>query len=86
MKQKPSLIVIIGPTASGKSTLALKLARKFNGEIVSADSRQIYKGMDIGTAKPGKKEMANIKHHLIDIKNPNEDYAPGNTKETPLGR
>ena len=68
------LIVILGPTASGKSELGLKLAKKFNGEIVSADSRQVYKGMDIGTAKPTKKERKEILHYLIDIKNPNQIY------------
>jgi len=68
------LIVILGPTASGKSELGLKLAKKFNGEIVSADSRQIYREMDIGTAKPTKKEREEILHHLIDIKNPNQIY------------
>ncbi len=77
----PKLVVIIGPTASGKSDLAVKIAKKFNGEIVSADSRQIYRGMDIGTAKPGKKEMAAIRHYLIDIKNPNQDYAAGQYKK-----
>ena len=68
------LIVILGPTASGKSELGLKLAKKFNGEIVSADSKQIYKEMDIGTAKPTKKEREEILHHLINIKNPNQIY------------
>ncbi len=68
------LIVILGPTASGKSELAVKLAKKFKGEIVSADSRQVYKGMDIGTAKPTKKEREEILHYLIDIKNPNQIY------------
>lgn len=68
------LIVIAGPTASGKTELAVKLAKKFNGEIVSADSRQIYRKLDIGTAKPAKKEQAEIKHHLISIKNPDEPY------------
>ena len=78
------LIVIIGPTASGKSALAIKIAKKFNVEIVSADSRQIYKEMDIGTAKPTKKEKIEIKHHLIDIKNPNEDYTAGQYKKDTL--
>ena len=78
---KGKILVIVGPTASGKSDLAVKIAKKFNGEIVSADSRQIYRGMDIGTAKPGKKEIAAIKHHLIDIKNPNQDYAAGQFKK-----
>ncbi len=81
MKQKRSLIVILCPTASGKSALAIKIAHKLNGEIVSADSRQIYRGMDIGTAKPTKKEMVSVKHHLIDIKNPNEDYSAGQYKK-----
>jgi tRNA dimethylallyltransferase len=61
------LIVILGPTASGKTELAIKLAKKFNGEIVNADSRQVYKGMDIGTAKPTKKEMRGVPHHLLDV-------------------
>jgi len=68
------LIVILGPTASGKSELAIKLAKKLKGEIVSADSRQVYKGMDIGTAKPTKKERKEILHYLVDIKNPNQIY------------
>ncbi len=69
------MIAIVGPTASGKTALALELARQLNGEIVSADSRQIYRGMDIGTAKPTKAEMSAVPHHLIDIKYPNEDYS-----------
>ena len=64
------LIVVLGPTASGKSELAVKLARKFNGEVVSVDSRQVYKGMDIGTGKVTKQEMAGVPHHLLDIASP----------------
>jgi len=64
------LIVILGPTASGKTDLAIKLAKKFNGEIISADSRQIYKGMDIGTSKVTKKEMEGIPHYLLDVASP----------------
>ncbi len=78
---KPKLVVVLGPTASGKSDLALNLAKKFEGEIVSADSQQIYRKMDIGTAKPTKKEQNKIKHHLIDIKNPNENYSVGQYKK-----
>ena len=86
--KKLKLLVILGPTASGKSALAIKIAKKFNGEIVSADSRQIYQEMDIGTGKITKKDlprgkagMRGIKHHLIDIKNPNEDYSVGEYKK-----
>ena len=64
------IIVISGPTASGKTALAVELAKKFNSEVVSADSMQIYKGMDIGTAKPTAEEMQGIKHNLIDIAEP----------------
>jgi len=68
------LIVILGPTASGKSELAVKLAKKFNGEIVSADSRQVYKGMDIGTGKITKKEMQGIPHYLLDVASPKRRF------------
>jgi len=69
------VIAIVGPTAVGKTALALELARRLDGEIISCDSMQIYKHMDIGTAKPTKEEMAEIPHHLIDIKEPNEDFS-----------
>ena len=69
------VIAIVGPTAVGKTALALNLARELNGEIISCDSMQIYKGMDIGTAKPTKEELASIPHHLIDIKEPNEEFS-----------
>jgi len=68
------LIVILGPTASGKTSLAIKLAQSFNGEIISADSRQIYKNMTIGTAKPSKDELGAIKHHLIDCVRPDHNF------------
>ena len=68
------LIVILGPTASGKSGLAVKLAKKFNGEIISADSRQVYKGMDIGTGKVTKKEMEGIFHYLLDVVSPKRRF------------
>ncbi len=73
-KKLPKLIVILGSTATGKTGLATKLAKKFNGEIISADSRQIYKEMTIGTAQPTKKEMKAIPHYLIDIISPNENF------------
>jgi len=69
------LIVILGPTASGKTALAIKLAKELDGEIVTADSMQVYKGMDIGTAKPDIDEQSGIVHHLIDIVSPNEDFS-----------
>jgi len=68
------LIVILGPTASGKSELAVKLAKKFKGEIISADSRQVYKGMNIGTGKITKKEMAGVPHHLLSVASPKRKF------------
>lgn len=68
----PKVIVIVGPTASGKSALALELAQKYNSEIISADSRAIYRGMSIGSAKPTLEEQALVPHHLIDIANPDQ--------------
>ena len=69
---KPPLVLIVGPTAVGKTELAIQLAERLNGEIISADSRLFYRGMDIGTAKPSPEEMARVPHHLIDIANPDE--------------
>ncbi|MBI2980083.1 MAG: tRNA (adenosine(37)-N6)-dimethylallyltransferase MiaA [Chloroflexi bacterium] len=69
------LVAIVGPTATGKSQQAVHLAQQFNGEIVSADSRQVYCHMDIGTAKPGREEQSLVPHHLIDIVNPDEDFS-----------
>jgi tRNA dimethylallyltransferase len=69
------LVVIVGPTAVGKTALSLKLAKQFNGEIVSGDSMQIYRGLDIGTAKATPAEQAQVPHHLIDIANPTENYS-----------
>ncbi|OGG58055.1 tRNA (adenosine(37)-N6)-dimethylallyltransferase MiaA [Candidatus Kaiserbacteria bacterium RIFCSPHIGHO2_01_FULL_55_17] len=70
MAKKQKILIIVGPTSSGKSTLAVALARKFNGEIISADSRQVYRGLDIGTGKITKHEMKGIRHHLLDIASP----------------
>ena len=69
------VFAIVGPTAVGKTALAIELAKKYNGEIISSDSMQIYRGMDIGTAKPTKKELSAVPHHLIDIKNPDENFS-----------
>lgn len=68
------LIAVVGETASGKSGLALKIARRYNGEIICADSRTIYKAMDIGTAKPSMQERAEIQHHLLDVVAPGESF------------
>ena len=65
--QKSKVIVILGQTATGKSTLAVKIAKKINGEVISADSRQVYRGLDLGTGKITKKEMRGIPHHLLDV-------------------
>ncbi|MFA5166193.1 MAG: tRNA (adenosine(37)-N6)-dimethylallyltransferase MiaA [Candidatus Paceibacterota bacterium] len=77
IKQLPKIIVILGPTASGKTDLSVKLAQKFKGEIVSADSRQIYKYLDLGTGKITKNEMEGIPHHLLDIILPSKKYSSG---------
>ncbi len=71
------LIAVVGQTASGKSSLALQLAQKFGGEIISADSWAVYRGMDIGTAKPSAEEQQLIPHHLIDVVDPDQDYTAG---------
>ncbi|MBI3930839.1 MAG: tRNA (adenosine(37)-N6)-dimethylallyltransferase MiaA [Chloroflexi bacterium] len=69
------LVTIVGPTAVGKSRLALRLAQDFHGEIVGADSRQVYRHLDIGTAKPDRQELSLVPHHLVDIINPDEDFS-----------
>ena len=79
--KKPTVIVICGPTASGKTALSIELAKRINGEIVSADSMQIYKDMDIGSAKVTVDEMQGIKHYLIDCVLPNERYSVANYKQ-----
>jgi len=77
MTIKPPVLFIQGPTAVGKSSLALKLAKYYNTDIISADSRQVYRQLDIGTAKPSLAEQQEVKHHLIDIINPNEPFSAG---------
>jgi tRNA dimethylallyltransferase len=73
--RRPKLVAILGPTASGKTSLALDLAVKVRGEIISADSVQVYRGLDIGTAKPSPEERQLVPHHLIDILDPAEEYS-----------
>ncbi len=74
-QELPKLVVILGPTAAGKTSLSIKLAKKFKGEVVSADSRQVYKEMDIGTGKITKKEMAGIAHYLLDVISPKTKFS-----------
>ena len=69
------LVAIVGPTGIGKTKLAIQLGLHFNGEIINADSRQIYRHMDIGTAKPGKEELVSVPHHLVDIIEPNQEFS-----------
>ena len=73
-ENRPHLFVVLGPTASGKSALGIALALHFNGEIVSADSRQVYRGLDIGTAKVTAEEQALVPHHLIDVADVRETF------------
>ena len=79
--EKPKVIVICGPTASGKTALSIKLAKKIDGEIVSADSMQIYKYMNIGSAKPTEEEMNGIKHYMLDFVEPNIRYSVADYKK-----
>nr|MDJ0831265.1 tRNA (adenosine(37)-N6)-dimethylallyltransferase MiaA [Desulfobacterales bacterium] len=74
MAANPKIVIICGPTGLGKTSTAIELAEKFNAEIIGADSMQIYRCMDIGTAKPTVEEQRRVKHHLIDCVNPDEDY------------
>ncbi len=74
MISKPRILVVLGPTSSGKSDLAVELALKYDGEVISADSRQVYRGMDLGTGKITKEEMRGVTHHLLDVANPKAVY------------
>jgi len=74
---KPKLIVILGPTAVGKSAVGIDIAKRLGGEIINADSLQVYKHLNIGTAKPSSIELTEVRHHLINIVNPNEDFNAG---------
>src|SRR3989338_3574285 len=80
-KMKKKVFVILGQTATGKSDLAVKLAKKLDGEIISADSRQVYRGLDIGTGKITKKEMRNVPHHLLDVVDPRKQFSVSQYKK-----
>ena len=77
MERCPKIVVVAGPTASGKSNLALSLAQEFKGELICSDSMQVYRQMDIGTAKPTLKEQKLVQHHQLDLINPDEHYSAG---------
>lgn len=74
---KPKILVILGPTATGKSDLAVEMALKLNGEVISADSRQVYKGMDLGSGKITKEEMKGVPHYLLDVADPKKSFSVG---------
>ncbi len=81
MKEKSKIIVILGQTSSGKTDLSVELAKKFNGEVISADSRQVYKGLDIGSGKVTKTEMRGIPHYLLDVASPNRAFSVAQFKK-----
>src|SRR3972149_3585532 len=81
MQKRHEVIVILGETATGKSDLAVKIAKKIGGEVISADSRQVYKGLDIGSGKITKKEMKGVPHHLIDVANPKRKFTVAQYKK-----
>lgn len=75
MSKYPEVIAIVGPTASGKTSLSIELAKIIGGEVINGDAMQVYKGLDIGTAKITEEEMNGIPHHLFDVKEPNEPFS-----------
>ena len=71
------IVCVVGPTASGKTRLAVELAKRLDGEVVSCDSMQLYRSMDVGTAKPTAGEMQGVRHHMLDVAEPDEDFSVG---------
>jgi tRNA dimethylallyltransferase len=80
-QDKPKVIAVVGPTSSGKTALGIFLAQKLGGEVISADSRQVYKGLNLGTGKVTKKEMAGVPHHLLDVANPKRVFSASDFKK-----
>lgn len=85
-RPEPPLVVIVGPTASGKTALAIKLAKQYNGEIICADSRTVYEGMDIGTAKPSREEQAGVPHWGLDAVQPDQRFTAAEFKRYAIGK
>jgi tRNA dimethylallyltransferase len=83
---KPKVLIIVGPTASGKSDLAVQLAKALNGEVISADSRQVYTGLDIGSGKITNEEMQGIPHHLLDVADPKKQFSVSDYKKLARGK
>ena len=81
----PRVVMLMGPTASGKTALGVEIAKALDGEVISVDSALVYRGMDIGTAKPDLAERQGVKHHLIDILDPSESFSAGQFREQALG-
>lgn len=79
-KQKHKILILLGPTSSGKTSLAIHLAKHFDGEVISADSRQVYKGLNLGTGKVTKREMAGVPHHLLDVQSPKRTFSASDFK------
>jgi tRNA dimethylallyltransferase len=80
MQAKPKVIAVVGPTASGKTSLSIALAKEFSGEVISADSRQVYRGLDLGTGKVTTEEMGDVPHHLLDVADPMSVYTGSDFK------
>ena len=75
------IVCVVGPTASGKTALAVRLAKELDGEVISCDSMQVYRGMNVGTAKPTAEEMQGIVHHMLDVADPGESFSVGRFTE-----
>ena len=77
MGEIPKVLAIVGPTAVGKTTVGIQVAKELNGEIISADARQLFRGMNVGMAKPSEEELRSVPHHMVDIAEPGEYFSAG---------